>query len=148
MLDKEQFEKYIIMPALKEIGLYSEDAAAMLISTAIAESRLTYIKQIGNGPALGLYQCEPATHNDIHISFLAYRKNKPYFISRRSVNDLIWDLKYATQICRIHYLRIPTSLPDKDDLEGQAIYWKDHYNTNHGKGTVDKFIQINSRKEL
>ena len=35
-------------------------------------------------------------------------------------------------------LNIPEAIPS--DLQGQAQYWKTHYNTDKGKGTVQGFI--------
>ena len=43
------------------------------MGTITQESRATYVKQLGNGPALGLAQMEPATHDDIWINFLKYK---------------------------------------------------------------------------
>ena len=43
-----------------------------LLGTARVESDLRHRRQIG-GPALGLFQMEPATHNDIWESYLKYR---------------------------------------------------------------------------
>ena len=48
----------------------------------------------------------------------------------------------AAQIvfCRIHYWRVPKSLPNT--IEEQAKQWKRYYNTARGKGTPEKFIEI------
>jgi hypothetical protein len=43
---------------------------------------------------------------------------------------------------RLFLLTIPEKIPDT--LEGQAVYWKKHYNTVKGKGTTKKFIEDNS----
>lgn len=39
---------------------------------------------------------------------------------------------------RLHLLRCPGPIPDS--LEGQAAYWKKHYNTILGKGTEEGYI--------
>jgi hypothetical protein len=44
-------------------------------------------------------------------------------------------------MCRIHYLRVPEVLPAANDWPGFAAYWKNHYNTWLGAGTVDGFLQ-------
>ena len=144
MLNIQQFRDEIVRPTLKEIGLWSKSAERLVIGTALTESGLEYIKQIG-GPALGLYQCEPKTHKDIWDNFLLYRvplakKLNGFNIDYRDHKQLIWNIKYATAICRIHYLRDPNPLPDENDILGMANTWKDCYNTNQGKGTVEDFL--------
>ena len=73
MLDPNQFTKHIIRPALEAIDLYSKAAEELLLGTAIQESRLVYLKQIGGGPALGLFQMEPATELDLVKNYIWYR---------------------------------------------------------------------------
>ena len=48
--------KLVIKPALLEIELCSEVAEELVLGTTIVESRLSFIKQLGNGPTLGLWQ--------------------------------------------------------------------------------------------
>lgn len=62
----EQLRLYVIRPTLEKIELWSEAAENLLLGTTAQESHMgTYIKQVGKGPALGIYQMEPATHKDI-----------------------------------------------------------------------------------
>ena len=51
---------------------------------------------------------------------------------------------YACAMCRVHYMRVSAPLPDADDLEAQAAYWKQHYNTPLGAGTVEHFMEAYS----
>jgi len=143
-LNLKQFRDYIVAPTLREIGLYSKSAERLVIGTALTESRLEYVKQI-NGPALGIYQCEPATHKDIVDNFLMYRlplmkKLAPFNVDFADHSQLTYNLKYATAICRIHYLRDPNPLPEQNDILGMAETWKRCYNTHRGKGTVEDFL--------
>ena len=73
MLDPQHFLAYVVRPSLESIGLWSEAAERLLLGTAIAESQLTWLRQHGGGPARGVYQIEPATHDDIWANYLAYR---------------------------------------------------------------------------
>jgi len=59
VIDREQFIDLIIEPTLEELGMFSAAASELVLGTAIQESRLTYIKQLGTGPALGVCQMEP-----------------------------------------------------------------------------------------
>ena len=73
-LDAKQLRELVIQPALMEIELWSPAAEELVLGTAIVESRLSFIKQIGSGPALGLWQIEPDTHRDVYDNFLEYRE--------------------------------------------------------------------------
>lgn len=138
----------IIIQTLKELDLHSESAVNLLLGTAAQESRLgTYLHQIGGGPALGIYQMEPATERDIWKNYLDYRPKILSKVTRvsglirpRSLH-LTGNLIYATVMARLHYYRAPGQLPDADDTPGLAEYWKQHYNTPAGKGTAGEFVQ-------
>ena len=43
-------------------------------------------------------------------------------------------------VCRLCYYRKAEALPEAGDIEGQGQYWKAHYNTPLGKGTVTKYV--------
>jgi hypothetical protein len=147
-LDVKQFKDSVIHPSLfaldREI-IWSDSAINLLLGTAIQESRLVYLKQVGSGPALGLYQMEPDTHDDIWENFLAYRDGLSSLIEKsfriRNSEALVWDMGYATVMARVHYYRVPEVLPDADDVPRLAVYWKKYYNTFEGKGTPLEFIE-------
>ena len=63
----------VIRPALEKLSLWSLSAEELVLGTAIVESGLTYLKQHGDGPALGLWQVEPATHDELYTNFLNFR---------------------------------------------------------------------------
>ena len=149
MINQTQLRELIIQPALKELGMYSESAEELLVLTCAVESKLgTYIKQYPTGPAMGIYQMEPATYVDIWKHYLRY--NKELFDKVRSQfgcyssnpERMIYDMRAATVFARLHYRRVPKALPAADDIEGLAVYWKLHYNTNKGAGTVEKAVTI------
>jgi hypothetical protein len=148
MVDAKQFRRLIVMPVLQEIGLWSQDAENLVMGTAAQESRLTYIKQLGNGPALGFFQMEPATHDDIWRHYLHYNKGwtenmLDLALTRKDgiprADEMVWNLRYAVAMCRIHYRRKPGAIPRT--VEGMADYWKQYYNTPLGKGTAVEFIK-------
>lgn len=139
---------YVIKPILIYLGnkYYSESAVNLLLGTAAVESNLgKYLHQI-NGPALGIYQIEPNTYYDIRKNYLHYHYELRYKINQLLITifnrkkNLVFNLAYATAIARICYYRFAESLPNYDDVEGLANYWKKYYNTKLGKGTVEKFI--------
>ena len=152
-MDAKQLLELVIRPTLKKLGLHSEAAEQLVIGTIWQESRGEYIKQLGGGPALGLAQMEPATHDDIWYNFLAYKRKLANsiteFASVQSLDDdmlpdakeLIGNLNYAVAMCRVHYLRVKAPLPKAGDVKGMAAYWKQYYNTPLGAGKPQEFVE-------
>ena len=115
----------------------------------MAESGYRALAQNG-GPALGFFQCEPNTLNDILDNYVAYRPNYEDALLDLGYNRNNWRMSFISNIAlqaafaRLHYLRVPEKLPKADDLEGQAKYWKKYYNSDLGKGTVKHFMEANN----
>jgi hypothetical protein len=140
MLDSDQLRSLIIKPALTDLIMYSDEAVELLIFTCANESNGgTYLKQI-SGPALGIYQMEPTTYNDIWQNYIM--KNSSILLrfihgfginSMPSEERLIYDLRFATAMARIHYERVKQPLPAIYDLDGIWNYYKQYYNTCEGK---------------
>ena len=148
-IDPSHFMQYIIRPSLIKINLYSDDAAILLLGTAVHETSLgRFLHQLA-GPALGVYQIEPDTHVDIWENYIEFRakmrkdilKIYPDVAGNVDNNKLIYDLQYATIIARLVYRRVPEKLPNRHDVIAQAEYWKIHYNTLLGKGYKSRYIQ-------
>jgi len=146
MLEPHQFRRHVIRPSLIRLRLHSPAAEALLLGTAIAESGLSALVQTGGGPALGVYQIEPATHADIWRNYLAFR---PVLAARvlslaaagvGAPGQLVWNLGYATAMARLVYRRRPEAMPAAADIPALAAYWKAHFNTVAGKGTAAAFV--------
>lgn len=142
-IDAKQLKLFVIVPTLAQLGLYSDAAVNLLLGTCAQESKMgTYLKQL-NGSALGIYQMEPASHDDIWDNYLKYRGDlagKILAIDSRNTNNLIVNLSYATAMARIQYLRVSEPLPEANDLNGLAHYYKVYYNTAGGAATIDEFV--------
>ncbi len=148
MIQADQLHEEIVRPALLSLGRsFSQPAARALIMGTIAQESLCgrYIKQRG-GPALGIVQMEPATHNDIWENYLRYKPNlilrlsSIFDIKKTDAKRLIYDLRYNVIMCRLHYRRVNAPLPAANDIQGLARYWKMHYNTVKGRGTTSEFV--------
>lgn len=146
-MNPDHLYNYVIEPTLRHIGLFSEAAAELVLGTALQESNGDYLKQIGGGPAVGIYQMEPATYDDIWKNYLVYKPiltreilslELPRFA--KGASEMIGNLYYATAMCRVHYYRRPEALPPAGNVKKQAAYWKAHYNTRLGHGTIDQYI--------
>lgn len=150
--DATIFLRFAISPALRSISsmkfpMWSVAAEELLLGTAIVESDLRFRRQLGNGPARGLFQMEPATHNDIWTNFLKYKPelgNAIVKLMSTPDSDKLVELekndKYACAMARAHYLRVRQLLPKAGDVEAMAKYWKDHYNTWKGMGEWSKYV--------
>jgi hypothetical protein len=143
----ENLRELVIRPALQYIELWSPAAENLVLGTALVESNAEYLHQV-KGPALGLWQMEPATHDDIWENFLKYRASLREWLQElqtpasitRGANELIGNLYYGAAMCRVHYYRSPRKLPDAKDAQGMAELWKAVYNTARGAGTVEKAL--------
>lgn len=150
MIKVEHLRELVIRPVLQDLHMYSPAAENLLLGTAAQESMLGYfLKQSPSGPALGIYQMEPATHGDIWDNYLAYDEDlsslvrglaSQHHFTRNPHEELITNLAYATAMCRLHYRRVKQGLPAADDIHGLALYWKQHYNTFKGAGKVEEFV--------
>ncbi|WP_417830438.1 hypothetical protein [Thalassospira sp.] len=155
-IDPTQLRTLVVKPVLLSLGLPSSEVAENLImGTAAHESHLgDYIEQVGGGPALGIFQMEPATLNDCYENYLDYRadlkaKVDGFLAAQPATPDgspdkqqqLATNLAYATAMCRIRYYRAPAAMPsDPNDVNALGTYWKQYYNTPQGAGTVEQFV--------
>ena len=152
-MDKNQLLE-LIKRVLVVLKLDTQEAVDLLMLTAAQESCLgRYIRQKGGGPALGIFQMEPATLNDLYDNYLKYHDDKlkvlQSFRTMCSLEmDLTGNLLYQIAAARLQYFRKPEKLPSKAnyaDAYGYvfelAKYWKKHWNTSAGKGTVKQAVQ-------
>ena len=121
-----------------------DNASNLILGTILVESNGFELVQ-NKGPALSMIQMEPRTHDDIWDNYIDYRKDlreklikAAQILGKVSAAAMVWNLKYAICMCRIHYLRVPEPL--QPTPEGQAKYWKTFYNTNLGKGSEEKYM--------
>ena len=121
-----------------------KEAVELLLGTAAQESHLgKYRKQIGGGPALGIYQMEPATFDDIVKNYLSSKpvlKEKIIEVSgvtELNSKDLVNNDRLSTCMARVHYLRVKEGIPSS--LDGQARYYKKYYNTYLGAATEQEY---------
>lgn len=141
----------VIRPTLQRIQLWSPSAEQLVLGTAAAESGLADLRQLGAGPALGLWQMEPATHKSLWQDLLGYRLELHRAVlalaSRGAelvdgvppAGELVGNLPYAAALCRVRYLWDPHPLPASGDIRGLAETWKRAYNSPLGAGTPEYF---------
>jgi hypothetical protein len=147
------FRDEIIQPTLNYVGanvrgFASQSAVELLLGTAAQESNFEHLVQLGNGPAVSLYQIEPNTYLDLNANYLssasrrdlAERVHALKALVPADREQLIGNLMFATAIARLIYWRSPVSLAAPGDIAGHAHVWKKVYNTPLGKGREADFI--------
>lgn len=153
-MNPQQLHDLIIKPTLEYMGgnYYSKESAFLLLCTAAIESDCGYyIKQI-NGPALGIWQMEPATHDDIwgncdaifSDSFASHIKDLTPNYIHSGDKDLTQSPMYACAMARLKYSMDPNPLPKltgDNNADSRAFYdyYKRVYNTELGASTFDKW---------
>jgi hypothetical protein len=148
-----QLRIFVVQPTLIQIGHWSQAAEELLLGTAAHESGgFRFLDQLTDrddtvlGPAIGLYQMEKATHDDLWTTYLRYRDALAQRIGSLLAQwpdrhvQLATNLAYATAMARIRYLRVPELMPAANDLPGLAGYYKRHWSTHLGKATEQDFI--------
>ncbi len=156
MFHPTQFRELVIRPTLTTMELWSQEAEDLLIMTMAHESNGgEYLAQLGHGPAIGVYQMEKGTFNDIwnHLadedsSIHKYAKNliKACDLSRAPVaEEMEGNLYLATAMARIYYLRGHNPIPV--DLAEMAAYAKHYWNTELGKATANDYLAAYLRFE-
>lgn len=148
MINSTQLRELIIRPTLIDLIMYSEDAEELMLFTcAIETNGGSYVKQV-NGPALGIYQMEPKTYNDLWQNYLNKKVETLLILTtnfdcmRMPPEDrLIYDLRYATAMTRLFYSRIQEKIPNRKDLPALWSFYKRYYNTVEGSSERSKSVQ-------
>lgn len=145
-MNPEHFLQYIVVDALRILGAYDQRMStsagiALVLGTAMVESDLKYLQQLKGGPAIGVFQMEPATHLSIWQDFLPDFPELSDLVEQTALtwslderpdpSEMRWNLRYATVMCRIRYWWAKEKLPDLDAY-ALAGYHERHYNTATG----------------
>ena len=123
-----------IDPAMAALELSSPSASMLLLGTAAIESGFTYVRQLGGGPAVGLFQMERPTFDYLCKGFLVTKRR--HDLRRRLLEiaggyepdyfDMVTNHKLAAALARLRYYVSPHPIPVT--VEEQAFYWCRVYN--------------------
>lgn len=146
MLNPNQYANLILQPALKALDMFSISAMHLMLCTALVESNLKHLKQLPNGPALGLLQMEPETYFDVK-RYLYTRedilnkvlKHCQYSFMPRT-DALVSNLAFSAMMSRIKYWMIPEPLPHYTDSCALANYYELYYNGNPDVDKTEEFL--------
>lgn len=146
-LNVSQIKQYVIRPTLAQFPAKwdSEAAVVLLTGTMLVESTGVYIEQLGGGPAIGVCQMEPATHDDCYNTFLNDAANLELLLAVKSflatgpgeaLDQMHGNLFYAFAMARVKYIRARPALPAATDAVALAEYHKANYNSSLGATVV------------
>jgi hypothetical protein len=154
MIASKHLRECVIRPALDELGLYTLGREELLVVTAAQESLGgTWLMQNDSrgypkGPALGIYQEEPATYHDCFENFLRYNPilyekltGETFPLGKLAWHDatlLTYDLRYATKAAACQYYRFKEAVPAHYEIDKLVIYYKRYWNTSAGKATLEE----------
>lgn len=125
----------------------------LILETSATESDLGRIVKQTNGPALSIYQILPSTYK-LLLEKLKKNDKKLYdrimlFYDNRKgeLYNYIYNIPFTTAMCLYYYLDVTdnklTSIVK--DRETRAKLWKQKYNTEAGKGTVQIYLHKTNR---
>ena len=118
----------------------STDAVELLRMIAAHEADgFKYCQQV-RGPALGIYQMEPATFFDVK-SYAQRTKWHRVVSPEDKPERMILDFDFATAMARLVFLKRPELLPSSKNLSGMSVYAKRVWNTALGKATPKLYSQ-------
>ena len=116
-------------------GILSADAIELLMLTFAAESHLgSYLK---DNYTAGIGQMTKGTFNWLREK---YQDRWP-ILKYCHYEQLEYNLRIAIIFSRLRYLPVNKPLPDRRDKIAMAEYWKKHYNTPIGAGTVEQAVK-------
>jgi hypothetical protein len=145
-LDVRDLGVYVVRPTLAALatvapGIDGPVAEALLLATAAQESQLRFLHQQG-GPALGLWQMEPATHDDIWLNSMSPKVRDVLMdhLGGAHAIDLIGNLSYACAMARLLYWRSSVRMPAAGDAAALWPIYKEVYNTPGGAATQPQFL--------
>jgi hypothetical protein len=148
-----QLRDLIVRPVLAYLGLPGGTVAERLVlGTAAHESGYRYVKQVGGGPALSLWQIEPATARDalgrvpeeilekLHALAIFLPKLSGDNPAEQIIGELPGNLYLGPAMARAIYFLKPFEMPEKATAEDLAALWKQHWNTPRGAGRPEQFV--------
>lgn len=140
----------IIKPVLPLIGLDSPSARLLMVCTGQVETAYDNLRQVlpsGNyGPGYGWWSQQENSFMQCVKYLSKEHKLKDRILSAcfldtmPNIEALVWNIRFALCMARVHYWQFKEPLPHAEDLEAMARYWKKYYNSPTGAGTVERFM--------
>lgn len=133
-----------IAVAVCEVLGGGEEAVLLLCETAAAETLCgTLPDRTRNGAGRGLCQCDEVPFYDTtkraaQADVIALEKAFDFNLRELKWNEITYSPLLAMVLCRLHYKLRPGAIPRT--MEARGEYWKKHYNTVLGRGSVKDYV--------
>ncbi|MBB2155185.1 hypothetical protein HLH33_02485 [Gluconacetobacter diazotrophicus] len=137
----------IVAPVVLDLDIPGDEFARVQLMTGIGNAETGYrTRRQVDGPALGYWQVEPRTHDDLWRNWLCARPAlaevaRSYlpsqFEDRPDAQALVLSDRYAACIATLVFYRSPVALPPRGNARAQCAAWKAGYNTSLGAGAID-----------
>ncbi|MCK5111062.1 MAG: hypothetical protein KAQ94_06030 [Arcobacteraceae bacterium] len=106
----------------------------------------TIIDGTPNGAGAGIFQFDKIPFYDNQSRYKTKHIEKVKYQLSIDVSETTWeelkiDILKGALACRLHFKPFKEEIPA--DMVGQGRYWKRHYNTEAGAGTVKHFLEMN-----
>lgn len=156
VLNKQQMKEFI-RHACESLSINSmQEAIEIMEGTCAAETGFCTFKDNYFDEGAGPFQIDKIRYVDI-IEYICARKRfveifydlgipvfDIYELPRNGYDWLNLSPLYSCMIARVGYMMIPERLPTVGDHEDQARYWKKHWNSEKGKGTIEHYLSQRS----
>lgn len=127
--------------------MYSLDAMHLMLCTALVESKLTHIKQLPDGPAIGFMQVEWLTYIDC-LRYLELRDELAAKILKYCERQhfptmpvtFMGDITLNVLIARVKYWMVRERIPSWRDPLAQANYYERFYQINPNIDKTHEFV--------
>lgn len=150
MIDLTQLRLLVVRPTLQHLAQagvpYTLAAENLIIGTAMWESQgFRYLAQV-DGPALGFWQMEPATFDDLWNNFISGRSALRATMieiaggSLPPAQALVANLALGCAMARLQYYRSPRPIVEGMDAQAMAALYKAVYNTPRGAADIARVI--------
>jgi hypothetical protein len=143
MISRQTLEDVVVAVADLLPASSIDNTEGMLLFTCCVETHMgTYKDRHPLKKGIGLMQMDKIAFDDIkqrtrtHIRRHIF-KSTGLIIGDIQHRDIAVNPFLSVLFARLHYMLVPEKFPDFNDDEGMARYWKIHYNTLAGRGTVD-----------
>ena len=122
-------------------------AVHMIIETAVAETGLGRIEDKTDEAGMGITQFDKIPFADIRDRCIKLKpqieKDLGVDITKVNWDDLRYNIFLSLLFARLLYWLKGEPIPKT--IEERAAYWKFHYNTKSGQGTVEHYLEMNRK---
>jgi hypothetical protein len=148
-MNLQQVKKYWVEPALEFFPepLRTPNRKQFMVAIGLVESGYNYVAQFPEADALGYWQVQLGTYRDNILNFLEFKNefNDGWSLLKKihqaTYTSMTSDCVFACYMGAITVYRAPAPLPEYNDIEGMAKYWKTYYNASPNGATVEEAME-------